>query len=105
MKEYNMKDNLNSVLLEGIVDNDPVFMGGLFPRFGFYIRSIRLCHPGYRGTVVYMTATNSLAEKLNGVIHKGMEIRVVGNLVCISKGIGLGVLIEHVDINWEKEDE
>ena len=100
-----MKDNLNSVLLEGIVDDDPVFVGGLFPRLGFNIRSIHLCNPGYEETVVYMMAEGSRAEMLRESIHKGMELRAIGRLVRFPYATGVGVLIRHVDINWDKEEE
>ncbi len=100
-----MKDNLNSVLLEGIVDDDPRFVGGMFPSLGFDIRSVRKMGRGYEETVVYIGVEGLLAERLHESIHKGTELRVVGKIVRFPDFIGLGILAEHVEINWKKEEE
>lgn len=111
-----MKDNLNSVLLEGTVEDGPWFTGGIFPRLVFYIKSVQVYRSrdkdmgyvrecGFRETVVCIWVEGSLAERLHDSIHKGTELRVVGKIVRFPDFIGLGILAEHVEINWKKEEE
>ena len=111
-----MKDNLNSVLLEGTVEDGPWFTGGIFPRLVFYIKSVQVYRSrdkdmgyvrecGFRETVVCIWVEGSLAERLHDSIHKGTELRVIGRLVLLPDAIGLGISANHIELSKEEEED